>query len=210
MKNGYKTVCRLIVGFALVVLSLFLIYNLIRTVIIPRLPLQKGAEYVQDVSGTMTEPDKTYAVNAISKAARENKIAIILDYQLKTFDITESYIEKTTGNLVKGVYRNQPYIIYTYFKDTQSLVISTNIEKEGIKDIKKVDIDTDARVVKEILYYQQNLSRKMGIRNFNFSLTTEYIRNSIASAVGAIILLILGIGVLPGRIRNPFRRKKTN
>ena len=210
MKKGYKTICRLIVGVALVVLSLLLIYNLIRTVIIPRLPIQKGAEYVQDVSGTMTEPDKTYAVNAISKAAKEYKIAIILDYQLKSFDITESYIEKTTGNLVKSVYRNQPYIIYTYFKDTKSLTISTNIDKEGITDIKKVDIDTDSRVVKEILYYQQNINKNMGIRNFNFKLTAEYIRNSIASAVGAIILLILGIGVLPGNIKNPFRRRKNN
>ena len=35
----------------------------------------------------MSDPDKTYAKNAISKASKDYKIAIVLDYQLTTFAI---------------------------------------------------------------------------------------------------------------------------
>lgn len=211
--KSYKFISRLIVGIALIILAVILIGVVINTVIIPVLPVKSGADFVQDVSGSMSDPDKTYARNAISKKAKESKIAIVLDYQLTTFDITDTYIDKTVGNIVKNVYRNQPYIIYTYFKDSNTLIITTNID-DTIKDVvdkKKEGIDNDARVVKEILYYQQNVEKYMGIKNWNFNLNTEYMRNTVLSSFGAIILLILGFGVLPTSeegLKNPFRRRK--
>ena len=205
----YKFISRLVVGIALIVLAGIMIWTAFNTVVVPRLPLRSGADYVQDMSGSLTEPDKTYAVSAISKAARDNKIAIVLDYQLTTFDITDSYIEKAVGGLVDNVYKNQPYVVYTYFKDTNRLVITTNIDDESkdVVDKTKVDIDTNAKIVKEILYYQQNLERKMGLKNWNFNLTPTAARNTIFETVGSIILLILGFGVLPGNLRNPFKKR---
>lgn len=213
MKKGFKFISRLIVGIALIVLFLGGITYLFNTIAVPKLPTIKGAEYVQDVSGSMGEPDKTYAKNAISKAATDNKIAIVLDYQLTTFDVTDTYIDKTVGNVVNNVYRNQKYVVYTYFKDTGKLIITTNINDTANDVVNKTKdcIDTDAKVVKEILYYQQNLKREYGLRNWNFSLNTEYMRKSCIIGVGAIILLILGIGVLPSAaegLRNPFRRRR--
>lgn len=213
MKKTFKFISRLIVGIALILWSLALITKVATTVVWPKLPLVKGAEYIQDVSGSMGEPDKGYARNAISKASRENKIAITLDYQLTTFAITDSYIDKTIGNVVDNIYRNQPYVIYTYFADTDTLVITTNIDDTAsdVVDKNKEGIDSDAKVVKEILYYQQNLKKSFGLKCWNFNLNTEAMRNTCLSGVGFIILLILGIGVLPteSRIVNPFRRKKT-
>ena len=212
MKSSYKFISRLIVGIALILLAGWLIWGIINTIVFPKLPLKSGVDYVQDVSGSMSEPDKTYARNAISKASKETKIAIVLDYQLTSFPVTDAYIDKTVGNIVKNVYRNQPYVVYTYFKDTGKLIITTNIDDTAndVVDKQKEGIDNDARVVKEILYYQQNLSRSMGLKNWNFNLNTEYIRNTAFAGVGSIILLILGFGVLPTSeegLRNPFRRK---
>lgn len=213
MKRGFKFISRLIVGIALIILAGVLIWNLFNTIVIPKLPVVKGADYVQDVSGSMSDPDKTYARNAISKASKENKIAIVLDYQLTTFNITDTYIDKTVGTIVNNVYRNQKYVVYTYFKDTNTLVITTNINDTAndVVNKQKEGIDTDARVVKEILYYQQNLKREHGLKNWNFNLNTEYMKNACISGVGSIILLILGIGVLPTTAEglvNPFRRKR--
>ena len=86
--NPYKFISRLIVGIGLIILAGVLLWNLFNTIVIPNLPLQKDAEYIQDLSGSMSDPDKTYARNAISKASKDNKIAIVLDYQLTTFEIT--------------------------------------------------------------------------------------------------------------------------
>lgn len=212
MKKSYKFISRLIVGIALILLAGVLVWGVINTVVFPKLPLVKGVDYIQDVSGTMSEPDKGYARNAISEASRENKIAIVLDYQLTTFSITDSYIDKTVGNVVNSVYRNQPYVVYTYFADTDKLIISTNIDDTArdVVDKQKENIDNDAKVVKEILYYQQNLSKTHGLGNWNFKLNSESMRNTCFSVVGSIILLILGIGVLPtdSGLKNPFRRKK--
>ncbi len=161
----------------------------------------------------MSDPDKTYARNAISKASKDNKIAIVLDYQLTTFAITDTYIDKTVSAVVNNVYRNQKYVVYTYFKDSNTLHITTNIN-DTANDVvtkKKEGIDNDARVVKEILYFQQNLKREYGLKNWNFNLNTEHMRNSCFAGVGSIILLILGIGVLPTEqkvFRNPFKRKR--
>lgn len=208
----YKFISRLIVGIALILLAGVLIWNVIRTVAFPRLPLKKGSEYVQDISGSMSEPDKTYARNAIEEAARKYKIAIVLDYELTTFEINESYIDKEVGVIVNNVYRNQPYIVYTYFKDTQTFVITTNINNEAKRVVsqKKEGIDSDSRVVKEILYFQQNLEKGMGIRNWNFNLNTESSRNVVLSSIGSILLLVLGIGVFPSEsFKLPkLRRKK--
>lgn len=214
MKKSYKFVSRLIVGIALILLAGWLIWGIINTIVVPRLPLKGGVEYVQDVSGSMSNPDKKYAANAIEKASKENKIAVVLDYQLTTFAVTDSYIDKTVGNIVDNVYRNQPYVVYTYFKDTNKLIITTNIDdtENDVVDKEKEGIDSDARVVKEILYYQQNLSKKMGISNWNFNLNSEYMRNTALSGVGSIIFLILGIGVLPTSqegLRNPFRHRRS-
>jgi len=174
MKSSYKFISRLIVGIALILLAGWLIWGVINTIVFPKLPLKSGVDYVQDVSGSMSEPDKTYARNAISKASKENKIAIVLDYQLTTFAVTDSYIDKTVGNVVNNVYRNQPYVVYTYFKDTGKLIITTNIDDAAndVVDKQKEGIDNDPRVVKEILYYQQNLSRNYGLKNWNFNLNT--------------------------------------
>lgn len=161
----------------------------------------------------MSDPDKTYARNAISKASKDYKIAIVIDYQLTTFAITDTYIDKTVSSVVDNVYRNQKYVVYTYFKDTNILHITTNIN-DTVNDVvtkKKEGIDNDARVVKEILYFQQNLKREYGLKNWNFNLNTEYVRKSCFWGVGSIIALILGIGVLPTEqkiFKNPFRRKK--
>lgn len=209
----YKFISRLIVGIALIVLAGVILWNLFNTIIIPSLPVKNGADYVQDISGSMSDPDKTYARNAIEEASKETKIAIVLDYQLTSFDITDSYIDKTVGTIVNNVYRNQPYVVYTYFADKDVLYISTNIN-DTAKDVvskEKQQIETDAKVVKEILYYQQNLTRQHGLKNWNFNLNSEYLRNACIGGVGSIILLILGIGVLPTLeegLRNPFRRKK--
>ena len=213
MKRGYKFISRLIVGIALIVLAGVLLWNLNNTIVIPILQVVMGADYVQDVSSSMSEPDKTYAKNAIKKASSENKIAIVLDYKLQTFDITDTYIDKTISNVVNNVYRNQKYVVYTYFKDTGKLVITTNINDTANDVVNKTKegIDNDPRVVKEILYYQQNLKREHGLKNWNFNLNTEYTKKSCVAGVGSIILLILGIGVLPSTAEgliNPFRRKK--
>lgn len=211
--NPYKFISRLIVGIGLIILAGVLLWNLFNTIVIPNLPLQKDAEYIQDLSGSMSDPDKTYARNAISKASKDNKIAIVLDYQLTTFEITDSYIDKTVGNIVKNVYRNQPYVVYTYFADTDTMYITTNIN-DTAKDVvnkEKKGIDNDARVVKEILYYQQNLTRQHGLKSWNFNLNSEYMRNTCFAGIGSILLLVLGIGVLPTAsegFKNPFRRKK--
>lgn len=211
--NPYKFISRLIVGIGLIILAGVLLWNLFNTIVIPNLPLQKDAEYIQDLSGSMSDPDKTYARNAISEASKDNKIAIVLDYQLTTFEITDSYIDKTVGNIVKNVYRNQPYVVYTYFADTDTMYITTNIN-DTAKDVvnkEKKGIDNDARVVKEILYYQQNLTRQHGLKSWNFNLNSEYMRNTCFAGIGSILLLVLGIGVLPTAsegLKNPFRRKK--
>ncbi len=211
--NPYKFISRLIVGIGLIILAGGLLWNLFNTIVIPNLPLQKDAEYIQDLSGSMSDPDKTYARNAISKASKDNKIAIVLDYQLTTFEITDSYIDKTVGNIVKNVYRNQPYVVYTYFADTDTMYITTNINDtaKDVVDKEKKGIDNDARVVKEILYYQQNLTRQHGLKSWNFNLNSEYMRNACLAGIGSILLLVLGIGVLPTAsegLKNPFRRKK--
>ena len=211
--NPYKFISRLIVGIGLIILAGVLLWNLFNTIVIPNLPSQKDAEYIQDLSGSMSDPDKTYARNAISEASKDNKIAIVLDYQLTTFEITDSYIDKTVGNIVKNVYRNQPYVVYTYFADTDTMYITTNIN-DTAKDVvnkEKKGIDNDARVVKEILYYQQNLTRQHGLKSWNFNLNSEYMRNTCFAGIGSILLLVLGIGVLPTAsegFKNPFRRKK--
>lgn len=211
--NPYKFISRLIVGIGLIILAGVLLWNLFNTIVIPNLPLQKDAEYIQDLSGSMSDPDKTYARNAISEASKDNKIAIVLDYQLTTFEITDSYIDKTVGNIVKNVYRNQPYVVYTYFADTDTMYITTNINDtaKDVVDKEKKGIDNDARVVKEILYYQQNLTRQHGLKSWNFNLNSEYMRNACLAGIGSILLLVLGIGVLPTAsegFKNPFRRKK--
>ena len=211
--NPYKFISRLIVGIGLIILAGVLLWNLFNTIVIPNLPLQKDAEYIQDLSGSMSDPDKTYARNAISEASKDNKIAIVLDYQLTTFEITDSYIDKTVGNIVKNVYRNQPYVVYTYFADTDTMYITTNINDtaKDVVDKEKKGIDNDARVVKEILYYQQNLTRQHGLKSWNFNLNSEYTRNTCFAGIGSILLLVLGIGVLPTAsegLKNPFRRKK--
>lgn len=211
--NPYKFISRLIVGIGLIILAGVLLWNLFNTIVIPNLPLQKDAEYIQDLSGSMSDPDKTYARNAISEASKDNKIAIVLDYQLTTFEITDSYIDKTVGNIVKNVYRNQPYVVYTYFADTDTMYITTNINDtaKDVVDKEKKGIDNDARVVKEILYYQQNLTRQHGLKSWNFNLNSEYMRNTCFAGIGSILLLVLGIGVLPTAsegFKNPFRRKK--
>ena len=211
--NPYKFISRLIVGIGLIILAGVLLWNLFNTIVIPNLPLQKDAEYIQDLSGSMSDPDKTYARNAISEASKDNKIAIVLDYQLTTFEITDSYIDKTVGNIVKNVYRNQPYVVYTYFADTDTMYITTNIN-DTAKDVvnkEKKGIDNDARVVKEILYYQQKLTRQHGLKSWNVNLNSEYMRNTFFAGIGSILLLVLGIGVLPTAsegFKNPFRRKK--
>ena len=51
MKKSYKFVSRLIVGIALILLAGWLIWGIINTIVVPRLPLKGGVEYVQDVSG---------------------------------------------------------------------------------------------------------------------------------------------------------------
>ena len=111
------------------------------------------------------------------------------------------------------MYRNQPYVVYTYFADTDTMYITTNIN-DTAKDVvnkEKKGIDNDARVVKEILYYQQNLTRQHGLKSWNFNLNSEYMRNTCFAGIGSILLLVLGIGVLPTAsegLKNPFRRKK--
>lgn len=188
-----------------------MIWNVIRTIAFPRLPLVKGGDFVQDVSGSMSEPDKTYARNNISEESRKNKIAIVLDYELTTFDTNDSYVDKEVGLVANNIYRNQPYVLYTYFKDTKTLVIKTNIDpKKGLSDSeedkktaqilvsqKKEDITTDAQLVKEIMYFNNLLNPEMGIRNWNFNLNTEAARNVALASVGSIVFLILGIGVFP-------------
>ncbi len=213
MNKTFKFISRLIVGIALIIIAVLLIVFVFNRIVMPKLPLVKGAEYIQDVSGSMSEPDKGYARNAISKASKDNKIAITLDYQLTTFAITDSYIDKTVGNVVDSIYRNQPYVIYTYFADTHTLIITTNIDDTAsdVVDKTKEGIDTDAKVVKEILYYQQNLKKSFGLKCWNFNLNTEAWRNTCFAGFGSIILLLLGIGVLPtdSKMGIPFKRKKT-
>lgn len=211
MKKGFKFISRLIVGIALIVIAGFWIVNLFNIVVIPKLPVVSGAEYVQDVSGSMIEPDKTYAKNAIKKASEEYKIAIVLDYQLTTFNITDTYIDKTVSSVVNNVYRNQKYVVYTYFKDTNTLTITTNINDvaRDVVNKNKEGIDSDARIVKEILYYQQNFKREYGLANWNINLNTDYMRRAIGYGGGSIIFIILGIGVLPNvSLKNPFKFKR--
>lgn len=197
--NVYKFISRLIVGIVLIFMAIWSIYTVLRTVAFPQLPIKKGSDFVVDMSGSMKDPDKTYARNAITEASRKNKIVIVLDYELTTFDITDSYIEKTVGNVANSIYRNQPYVVYTYFKDTGTLKITTNIDDTAtdVVDKNKEGIDTDAKVVKEILYYQQNLKPTLGLKNWNFNLNTTATRNVALLSIGSIILLILGFGVLP-------------
>ena len=214
MRNGFfKFICRLIVGLLLIIIGIGLLVWLFNTVVIPKLPVQRGADFVQDVSGSMKDPDKTYARNALTDASRKYKIAMVLDYQLTSFEITDTYLDKTVNSVVSNVYRNQKYVVYTYFKDTNTLVISTNINDTAndVVSKRKTEIDSDAKVVKEILYFQQNLKPEYGLRNWNFNLNTEYMRNAALSGVGSIILFILGIGVLPTAaegFKNPFRRRR--
>lgn len=216
MKNkGFKFICRLLVGIALIIISGVMVWNIFNTVVIPKLPVLKGADYVQDLSGSMKEPDKTYARNAIEKASREDKIAMVLDYQLTSFEVTDTYLDKVVNSVVNNVYRNQKYVVYTYFKDTGTLVISTNINDKpnDVVSKSKTEIDSDSKVVKEILYFQQNLKREYGLSNWNFNLNTDYMRTVALEGVGCIILFILGIGVLPTAsegFRNPFRRRKAS
>ena len=61
MSKGFKFFSRLIVGLLLIIISGVLLVWLFNTVVIPRLPVQRGADFVQDVSGSMKDPDKTYA-----------------------------------------------------------------------------------------------------------------------------------------------------
>lgn len=211
MKRGFKFISRLIVGISLIVVAGFWIVNLFNIVVIPKLPVVSGAEYVQDVSGSMVEPDKTYAKSAIRGASENYKIAIVLDYQLTTFNITDTYIDKAVNSVVNNVYRNQKYVVYTYFKDTNTLVITTNINDVANDVVTKTkdSIDNDARVVKEILYYQQNLKREYGLKNWNFNLNSEYMKDAVIYSVGSVILFILGIGVLPEiSLKNVFTRKR--
>ena len=49
----YKFISRLIVGIALIVLAGVILWNLFNTIIIPSLPVKNGADYVQDISGSM-------------------------------------------------------------------------------------------------------------------------------------------------------------
>lgn len=200
MNDTFKNVCRFIVGGLLILLGIVAIVNFCRTVVWPSLPVRNGGEYVVDISGAMSEPDKTYAYNAISKAARENKVAIVLDYELTTFEITDSYIDRTVNSLVDKVYRNTPYVVYTYFADTDKLVINTNIDdvESRIVDVTKEEVASDAQVVKEVLYYQQNLNRaKHGIKMWNWNLVSGNVWRSWPSIIGALILFILGWGVVP-------------
>ena len=150
MKKTYKFISRLIVGIALIALAIWLIWIVLSTIVFPGLPLKNDVDYVQDVSNSMSEPDKTYARNAISEASKENKIAIVLDYQLTTFNVDQTYIDKLVGNIVNNVYKTQPYVVYTYFKDTETLKISTNIDdsSKDIVDKTKEGINNDARLVK--------------------------------------------------------------
>ena len=213
MKKTYKFTSRLIVGIALIAFAIWLIWTVLSTIVFPRLPLKDNVDYVQDVPNSMSQPDKTYARNAISEASKYNKIAIVLDYQLTTFDVDQTYIDKIVGNIVNNVYKNQTYIVYTYFKDTKKLLITTNIDdsSKDVVDKIKDDINNDARVVKEILYYQQNLEKEMGLRNWNFDINSEYMKNTVFAGIGSIILLILGIGVLPTSeegLRFPFKKEK--
>ena len=159
MNKGFKFISRLIVGIALIIISGVMVWNIFNTIVVPKLPVMKGADYVQDLSGSMKEPDKTYARNAIEEDSKKEKIAIVLDYQLTSFTVNDTYVDKMVNSVVKNVYRNQKYIVYTYFKDTNKLVISTNINdsEHDVMPKTKTEIDTDDKVVKEILYFQQNL-----------------------------------------------------
>lgn len=152
---------------------------------------------MQDVSGSMTEPDRSYARDNISKSANDNKVAIVLDYELTTFEVNESYVDKEVGIVVNSIYRNQPYVLYTFFKDTKTLVITTNINEGNVTSQKKGEINTDAQLVKEIMYFNNLLKPTMGIRNWNFNLNTESARNVALASVGSIVFLLLGIGVFP-------------
>ena len=216
MNKGFKFISRLIVGIALIIISGVMVWNIFNTIVVPKLSVMKGADYVQDLSGSMKEPDKTYARNAIEEDSKKEKIAIVLDYQLTSFTVNDTYVDKMVNSVVKNVYRNQKYIVYTYFKDTNKLVISTNINdsEHDVMPKTKTEIDTDDKVVKEILYFQQNLKKQhYGLTNWNFNLNTEYMRDTALQGVGCIILFILGLGVLPAAaegFRNPFRRRKAS
>ena len=116
MNKGFKFISRLIVGIALIIISGVMVWNIFNTIVVPKLPVMKGADYVQDLSGSMKEPDKTYARNAIEEDSKKEKIAIVLDYQLTSFTVNDTYVDKMVNSVVKNVYRNQKYIVYTYFR----------------------------------------------------------------------------------------------
>ena len=175
-----------------------MIWNVIRTVAFPRLPLVKGADFVQDVSGSMKEPDKTYAREEMAEKSQKCKIVVALDYELTTFETNESYIDRQVGTVANSIYRNQPYILFTYFKDTKTLNIFTRLnsdEKFSKKTIENVENDT--QLAETIWYNLKEINPSMGIRNWNFNLNTEAARNVALASVGSILFLILGIGVFP-------------
>ena len=143
-----------------------MIWNVIRTVAFPRLPLVKGADFVQDVSGSMKEPDKTYAREEMAEKSQKCKIVVALDYELTTFETNESYIDRQVGTVANSIYRNQPYILFTYFKDTKTLNIFTRLnsdEKFSKKTIENVENDT--QLAETIWYNLKEINPSMGIRN---------------------------------------------
>ena len=71
MNKGFKFISRLIVGIALIIISGVMVWNIFNTIVVPKLPVMKGADYVQDLSGSMKEPDKTYARNAIEEDSKK-------------------------------------------------------------------------------------------------------------------------------------------
>ena len=199
MKKAYKFICRLIVGFALIVIAIYLFGNQMGRLFFPGVKIKDKEAYVQNISGEMSDPNKTYAKNAISEASRENKIAIVLDYQLKTFQITDTYIDNVVGSLTERFYLNQPYIVYTYFKDSETMVITTNIDNAEDKIVDKTinEIETETKIVKEILYYQQNLKPQHGLVSGKTKLTPEYSAILVRDILLGILCLALGLGVQP-------------
>lgn len=187
-----------------------MIWNVIRTVAFPRLPLVKGADFVQDVSGSMKEPDKTYAREEMAEKAKKCKIVVALDYELTTFEINESYVDRQVGVIADNIYRNQPYILFTYFKDTKTLNITTNVNSDKFSSKKIENVENDTQLAEDIWYNLKEINPDMGIKNWNFNLNTEAARNVALASVGSIIFLILGIGVFPNDAwKWPEFRKRT-
>ncbi len=195
----FKSGCRYVVGIILILLGLIFIGLIFKTVVLSSIPLRSNVDFVQDVSWSMDEKNKKISRDAIEEATKNNRIAVVLDYQLTTFETTDSYIDKIVGNVVQNIYRNQPYVVYTYFKDTGKFVINTNInDRENFVVNKTVsDVTTDEAVAKEVLYYNTGLEKYMGLKMFNFNLNTIAMRNTILAGVFAAVSIILGVGVLP-------------